>query len=320
MRNSGPSVPETNGAFVHQALVYSEDEEFLAAALPFVRDGLANSDPVFVAITSSNIQLLRDALGADAALVEFVDSEEFYQLPARSLAAFHERFHRHAEGTGRFRAIGEPLWSGSDLEVKEWKRYESIANAAFASFNAWIVCPYASSALDPSVIADAMRTHPEVLHGRQAHRSLEYADPVTFSRALDADELPEPGVPVEKLLFTSTSDLRSVRGFITEHATRGGLTREQVSALAIAANEVVTNALEHGGGHGRVRLWAEPGEVVCEVVDPGGQIDDPFPGYLPPPPSQNSGRGLWLARQLCELMEVRSGSLGSTVRLHVCLG
>jgi hypothetical protein len=36
--------------------------------------------------------------------------------------------------------------------------------------------------------------------------------------------------------------------------------------------------------------------------------------------SSPSGRGRWLARQLCDLVQVRTGAAGTTVRLHLTLG
>ncbi len=48
-------------------------------------------------------------------------------------------------------------------------------------------------------------------------------------------------------------------------------------------------------------------------------IQAPFPGHLPPELDTERGRGLWLARQLCELLEVRTGPGGSVLRLHFLL-
>jgi anti-sigma regulatory factor (Ser/Thr protein kinase) len=42
-------------------------------------------------------------------------------------------------------------------------------------------------------------------------------------------------------------------------------------------------------------------------------------GHLPLPPGRAGGCGLWLARQFCDLVEVRSGVDGTTVRLHLTL-
>ena len=41
---------------------------------------------------------------------------------------------------------------------------------------------------------------------------------------------------------------------------------------------------------------------------------------LRPDISQEGGRGLWLANQLCDLVKIRSGERGTVVRLHVPAG
>ena len=50
-----------------------------------------------------------------------------------------------------------------------------------------------------------------------------------------------------------------------------------------------------------------------------GTIDEPLAGRLRPTPTQQGGRGLWLANQLCDLVQIRSSELGTTVRLQAAL-
>ena len=79
---------------------------------------------------------------------------------------------------------------------------------------------------------------------------------------------------------------------------------------------MAANSIRHGGGAGQIRIWAEPGAVVCELRD-GGWISDPLAGRRRPSPGRLNGRGLWLANHLCDLVELRSSRAGTTVRLHV---
>jgi anti-sigma regulatory factor (Ser/Thr protein kinase) len=55
---------------------------------------------------------------------------------------------------------------------------------------------------------------------------------------------------------------------------------------------------------------------VCEVRD-GGQLSDPLVGRRRPSSDQIGGRGLWIANQLCDLVQVRSSDEGAVVRLNV---
>ena len=81
-----------------------------------------------------------------------------------------------------------------------------------------------------------------------------------------------------------------------------------------AVNELLTNAVRHGGGSGQVTLWQQGPNVVCEVVDqgPGLQGRD---HHLRPAPDVPGGRGLWLAAELTDELTIKSGEEGTTVRI-----
>jgi anti-sigma regulatory factor (Ser/Thr protein kinase) len=72
----------------------------------------------------------------------------------------------------------------------------------------------------------------------------------------------------------------------------------------------------HGGGAGTLRLWREGGSLLAEVEDQGW-IEEQLVGRLRPDIRREGGRGLWLANQLCDLVQIRSGERGTVVRLHV---
>jgi anti-sigma regulatory factor (Ser/Thr protein kinase) len=131
-----------------------------------------------------------------------------------------------------------------------------------------------------------------------------------FDRAL-----PDPPFPVDALPF-GLGDLASVRRFVAEAAAVGGLGPGRTHDLVLAASEVATNSLRHGGGQGSVRVWRHGEAVVCEVRD-GGMFDLPLAGRVRPAPGQTSGFGLWLANQVCDLVQIRSFPDGSVVRLHI---
>src|SRR2546430_15246698 len=119
-------------AFVHQALIYWSQEEFVSAAVPFIQAGLARNEPVFVVTDPSKAALLSDALGNASERVSFEDRASWYQAPARRLNTLYRLFRdQREEGPSRIRVIGEPVWSGrSAAQISEWKRFESLVNVA----------------------------------------------------------------------------------------------------------------------------------------------------------------------------------------------
>ena len=110
--------------------------------------------------------------------------------------------------------------------------------------------------------------------------------------------------------------LEPLRRFVAEQAERAGVERRRLLELVVAANEIVTNSLKHGGGGGVLRAWPEPGRFVCEIHD-SGRLGDPLADRRLPTPDEPRGRGLWLANQLCDLVQIREVDGGLVVRLHV---
>ena len=86
--------------------------------------------------------------------------------------------------------------------------------------------------------------------------------------------------------------------------------------LLIAVSEIAGNSVHHGGGGGVLEMWEEGDTVLCDVRDTG-TIEPPLAGRERPSGGQVGGYGLWLANQLCDLVQVRSFPSGSTVRLHL---
>jgi serine/threonine-protein kinase RsbW len=127
-----------------------------------------------------------------------------------------------------------------------------------------------------------------------------------------------PDAPVAETGF-GLADLSALRRLVASAAQTAGLSRSRADELALATNEIATNALVHGGPPAKLRIWQCDEEIVCEVADSGPGIKDQRAGQLRPPAGALSGRGLWLARHLCDSVEIRNG-LCCTVSLHMTVG
>jgi anti-sigma regulatory factor (Ser/Thr protein kinase) len=306
---------QAGSSLVHRALLYDTPDQFLAAAVPFVTEGLNRGDSVIAVTSDVNADLLRQRLNGGADRVTFLQAAQWYDAPGRTLAAYHSRLDQLAEGSTCLRVIGEPIWTGLDpLETTEWGRYESVVNVSLAACPVWIMCGYDRRSLPTSVVDDARRTHPELAIGELFESSETYADPASYYAEHNGSLTERPSSGVEWLPITG--DLVPMRAFVALHAARLGLPADQLDDFLLSVNEVATNALRHGGGHGDVRLWATERRVICEVSDSGG-ADDKFLGFLRPDPHGERGHGLWIARQLCDLLEIHTGGPGTTVRIHM---
>jgi anti-sigma regulatory factor (Ser/Thr protein kinase) len=105
-----------------------------------------------------------------------------------------------------------------------------------------------------------------------------------------------------------------IREFVSRHAARAGLA-EGIEDLVLSVHELAANTVRHGGGEGTLSIWRERDAVVCEVRD-RGRIEEPLAGRIEPATDALGGRGLWLANQLCELVQIRSFPDGGAVRVH----
>jgi anti-sigma regulatory factor (Ser/Thr protein kinase) len=87
----------------------------------------------------------------------------------------------------------------------------------------------------------------------------------------------------------------------------------------IVASELATNAIRHGGGSGRLRLWRTDDQLVCEVRDSGAGIADPGIGAKPVGPTAMGGRGIWICRTLSDSLTIEAGKPGATVTASITL-
>jgi transcriptional regulator with XRE-family HTH domain len=166
----------------HRVLGYRSEEEFLAAVVPFLAEGLERSEYLLVVTTKAKIGLLRDTIDGRSERVDFVDSADLYRSPREAFTRYRT-FVKESFGAGAswIRIVGEPVWAGrSGAEIAAWTRYESLINVALASSPATIVCAYDLRSLPMEVVTDAHRTHPQVAHGNAAVESPAYQEPEDF--------------------------------------------------------------------------------------------------------------------------------------------
>ena len=302
--------------FHHEALFYDGDAEFVDRCSAFATEGLDRGEPVLVMVGSRKLELLRHALDARADEVAFVDMEVIGRNPARIIPAWG-RFVADQNGDrgGGMRGIGEPIWAERRAdEMAECQLHESLINLAFADADSFrLVCPYDTSSLSDDVIAEARCSHPIVSEGGGPEESGTYRGLPTVA-ARFSEALSEPPGGADE--YTVTLDgLRDARDIVRERATQAGL-GERVDDFVLAVNEVLSNSLHHAREDGRLRIWNEPGGLVCEVHD-GGHIHQPLVGREEPSTGQIGGHGVWLVNLVCDLVQVRSSEDGSTVRMKM---
>ena len=122
---------------------------------------------------------------------------------------------------------------------------------------------------------------------------------------------------------TSLAALRTSTQACVVHA---GMPGERATDIVIALHELAANAVRHGAGSGRLRIWDRVGALYCRVDDGGrapaasaaedqgngatstaGSVEQNLADHWP----YQAGHGLWLARQVADEMLLRSDSCGT---------
>src|SRR5262249_50286854 len=221
------------------------------------------------------------------------------------------------DATRAVRGIGEPVHARRAAEeLVECHVYEALLNCAFddLSRDFWLLCPYDSAALAPSVCETAHATHPYIIDGDVRNGCDPFAGHACIDRVL---ELPLPSVPSNAIVHHfSADDLGCVRAAAAAFARRAALSPARIDDFVLGVHEVAANSVYHGPGRGALSLWTEPDRLLTQVHDPG-QIDDPLVRRFEPDVLCSSGRGLWLANQMFDLVQIRSSSSGAVVRMHM---
>jgi anti-sigma regulatory factor (Ser/Thr protein kinase) len=304
-------------ALEHPAFVYRSLDEFVAYAVPFVRQGVAEGEPVFGVVGPAELDALRSATRTNGVHLE--DTTIWHPVPATRLRAFHRYVTESLEqGAEHVRLMGEPLWpDGPPGSALEWARYESVLNDVLAPFPVTLVCTYDGSRLRPEIVADAGRTHPVVSTNGTTGPSADFEDPSSLLARWTPRLTP---IPTDAASMSPPFEPAASRAFVRDRAALAAVAEPRSMDLALAASEILANAAAHGAGPTALRTWADGGYFVCQIDDAGSGLADPFAGYRPPGTEQRAGRGLWLARQVVDLMQIAPGPRGTSVRFQVPIG
>jgi anti-sigma regulatory factor (Ser/Thr protein kinase) len=303
--------------FRHEALFYRDDDEFVALVGAYLREGLERDEALVVVEPRPHLDLLRDALGDDAAAVHWLDMADVGANPGRIIPLWADMVTRHGSAGRPVRGVGEPAFAARrPAEMVECEVHEALIDSAFTPGVPWhLLCPY-DRRLPAAVQAGAMRTHAAWRDADGGGPSADYLPPgdgVDLATLPACCPLPPPTDVVLRGEF-GQRDVPAVRRTVRAYARSCGLDTEQVENLELAASELASNCIRHGGGSGSLAMWRDPDAVVVEFTCPGRFID-PLAGRRRPDPLGKGGMGLYLVQQLCDLVQIRTGPAGTTARV-----
>jgi anti-sigma regulatory factor (Ser/Thr protein kinase) len=134
-----------------------------------------------------------------------------------------------------------------------------------------------------------------------------------------------PRVDADHVLLDRTfggEEIAVLRHEVHDRLSTAGVDNDRLPGFVLAVNEVITNVVLHAGGQGRIVVRRTVGSAWCTVTDSGPGIPEQFRSPPPEAPGafEVSGRGIWLAHQLCDEVTMATGPIGTTIGLRITFG
>ncbi len=135
--------------------------------------------------------------------------------------------------------------------------------------------------------------------------------------------------PILDQLFDAGS-LYALRAAVEAHASQAGMREGRCGDVVIAIHELAANAVQHGAGSGRLRMWKLAGALHCQVGDDGtaqppshgadgGGAAGPAAQNLAAAWPHQHGHGLWMVGQVADQFGLHSGHEGTIVTVIFAL-
>ncbi|MEJ3651426.1 ATP-binding protein [Actinomycetes bacterium KLBMP 9759] len=299
----------------HAAAFYGSDEQLLQMMLPIVSGGLARGEPVAVAVRPATEEALYAAIGDPAGLIVLSQPEGSDVESGQSVAANRARELRELTATAGPATVVSEHWSVLDgADGSFWTELDAAVNVALSDLPIELTCFFPEIPLHQAILDGAARNHPLLLAGGELQHNPSFRNPrdVLAERPAPAPVL--LGAPDLRLTFGAWQ-LNEVREAVERALTSADYSSGRAEDVVLAVNEVATNAVEHGGGEAMICVWLGNDGFTCEIHDRGA-LGDPLPGLQAPHPSEPRGRGVWIARQLCDTLHVWADGTGTHVRMR----
>lgn len=313
--------PATPG-FLHSALIIDSDQSVREVLAPAVRQALEDADGVFVAVADETARLLGEELGAEAEDLQWGDVSAFYQRLGFAYESFR-RFLAAANAAGRrIHVFAEPDVasdvdeSGAVDRAAAYLAYEAMCNETYAHYGCDVTCLWDARRHPTLVIENVRSLHYHELGPAGWEPGPGYVRPGEYLAG--RNELPLP-LPAAVEWYISLSDLGTLpllRAQLRDWARRHGFAPAAANDVVLAVSEVATNGLIHGESPVQVHSWHHHDTLVVQIDDRGGIPLPATAGYRPPAEHRYSQRGLWLTRQLADVVQTHTGDGITSVRLY----
>ena len=306
--------------FDHRALVVDADDTIPRLLLPHLHRKINSRQAVLMVVGTDTEALIRDRLGSDAHALQWAPMNAFYQRTGFTYSRFLRYLRDRHSRQEVVHIVAEPdVVADTPSPVDRaaaYLGYEAMANEVYTCYHCSITCIWHSHRHAPSVIDDVRRVHQRELSSRGLVDNPGYTAPEDFldRRAPVATAAVPPVTDVDLTVWT-IEEVASCRAAVARWATQHHFVPTAVRQVVAAVSEVVANGLRHGRPPVRVRAWSEDATLIVHVEDRGGRVIPAQAGYRPPV-SPADPTGLWIARQLADVLTTHTSEDRTAVRLY----
>jgi anti-sigma regulatory factor (Ser/Thr protein kinase) len=299
----------------HVAGFYDAHASLTAQIESVITAAGARGEPVALGVRPITEEALRHLLGDAVELIPLAQPECPDLSSGQTVASRRARQLRTlTEGGARpVTAVVEHISRFDGADGGFWTELDAAMNVALSELPVSVTCFFPELPLHQQIIEGARLNHEQLLVDGELRDNPEHCPPREVLARLPASPPTVLGPPDLTLRFGAWQ-LHEMRAEVQRALLDAGCELDHAEDVVLAVNEVATNAVEHGASEAEMYLWTSD-ELICEVHD-RGELRDPLPGLQAPHPSDPKGRGIWIARQLCDLLHVWGDASGTHVRMR----
>ncbi|MDI6102233.1 MEDS domain-containing protein [Actinoplanes sp. NEAU-A12] len=312
--------------FAHTALIVGADRDLPSVLVPELHRSAEIYDEVLLVVSAQTRAALADAAAeVRPDVVSWGEPAAFYQRLGSAYEAFRRCLTAQHQAGRRLHVIAEPdLAAAVDPGFRAerttaYLAYEAVCNDTYAIGGSAVTCIWDSRDHQDTVIDGIRATHAYELTSTGPAPSPRHLPPERYlAERHDVPARPAPSRPDRDVTLHEFAELGVLRSVMGTWAAGHDVAEEGAEDLVVAVIEVATNGLRHGQAPVRVRAWRDGDTLLVQCDDTGDQPIPATAGYYRPQPLAVTagGRGLWLARQLADVVTVSSAPGRTSVRLH----
>jgi len=299
----------------HSAGFYDAHQALIAQIEPLASAAAQRGEPVVLGVRPIIEEALRHQLGDSVELIPLAQPEGADPGSGQTVASrrAHQLRTLTEGGVRPVTALTEHISRFDGADGSFWTELDAAMNVALSELPITLTCFFPELPLHLRITDGARRNHEQLLVDGELRDNPEHRSPRDVLAEQPVSAPAVLGPPDLRLRFGAWQ-LHEMRAEVQRALLDAGCQLDHAEDVVLAVNEVATNAVEHGETEAELFLWTGD-ELVCEVHDQG-VLGDPLPGLQAPHPSHPKGRGIWIARQLCDMLHVWGDASGTHVRMR----